>query len=152
MTPSRFEELVSAYGSDPKRWPENERMDALTLLERSSELRARMRDAQTLDAVLDRMPSDVPAAAMARVTASIERGMSEGRRPAQKTGFGLWPWSGVSMPTWPRAAAFAGIAMLGVVIGLSSDPSAFRPTESSFDGSVSTGETALMGEFASWVD
>lgn len=152
MTPIRFGELVSAYGSDPKRWPENERIDALTLLERSPELRERMREAQTLDAVLDRAPSDVPAAAMARVTASIERGMAVGRRAAPKSPFRLWAWGSISTATWPRAAAFAGIAVLGVFIGLSSDPSVLTPTESAFDGSVSTGETSLIGEFSSWLD
>ena len=152
MTLTRFEELVSAYGSDPKRWPEAERVDALTLLERAPELRERMREAQTLDAILDRMPSDVPAAAMARATASIERGMSGSRKPAQNKAFGLWSWGGISTMVWPRAAAFAGIAMLGVFIGLSSDPSVLTPTESAFDGSVSTGETSLIGEFSSWLD
>ena len=152
MTPVRLEELVSAYGSDPKRWPENERGDALMLLERLPELRERMREAQTLDTALDRMPSDVPAAAMARVMASIERGMTTDIRPTAKKTFSFWGWSGISTAMWPRAAAFAGIAMLGIFIGLSSDPSALTPTESAFDGSVSTGETSLIGEFASWLD
>lgn len=152
MTSARFEELVSAYGSDPKRWPENERVDGLTLLERSPDLRERMREAQTLDAVLDRMPGDVPAAAMARVTASIERGMAVERPSAPRSAFSLWNWGGISTAIWPRAAAFAGITMLGVFIGLSSDPSVLTPTESAFDGSVSTGETSLIGEFSSWLD
>ena len=152
MTFARFDELVSAYGADPKRWPENERVEALTFLERSSELRERMREAQTLDAVLDRMPSDVPAATMARVTASIARGMAVGRRPAPKSTFQLWNWGAISSAMWPRAAAFAGIAMLGIFIGLSSDPSVLTPTESAFDGSLSTGETSLIGEFSSWLD
>ena len=152
MMPVRLEELVSAYGSDPKRWPENERGDALMLLERSPELRERMREAQTLDTALDRMPSDVPAAAMARVMASVERGMTREFKPASKKTFSLWSWGGISTAAWPRAVAFAGIAMLGIFIGLSSDPSALTPTESAFDGSVSTGETSLIGEFASWLD
>jgi hypothetical protein len=152
MTPVRLEELVLAYGSDPKRWPENERGDALMLLECSPKLRERMREAQTLDTALDRVPSDVPAAAMARVMASIERGMTTDIKPAAKRTFSFWNWGGISTAMWPRAAAFAGIAMLGIFIGLSSDPSALTPTESAFDGSVNTGETSLIGEFASWLD
>ena len=104
MTSKRFLELVSAYGSDPKRWPENERVKALTLLERSPELRSRMREAQTLDTVLDRMPHEVPAAAMVRVTAAIERGMSKDRRAAPKNTFSLLRWGGLSTATWPRAS------------------------------------------------
>ena len=53
------------------------------------------------------------------------------------------------MRTWMRAAALAGVAMIGIIIGLSSDPSAFG-ADGAFDGSITTGETSLIGEFAEW--
>jgi hypothetical protein len=150
MTSKRTEELLSAYGADSRRWPENERVHALALIEQVPELRALIDEARSLDIFLDRKQDTVPAAALARVSSRIESSLSY-IRPVRESGglmsaIGAW----FAAATWPRAAALAGVAVIGIIIGLSSDPSAFSTTTNAFDGSVDTGETSLIGEFSSW--
>lgn len=150
MSSKRIEELLSAYGADSRRWPENERARALALMERLPELRTLVEEARGLDVQLDRKQEPVSSAGLARVSARIENSLSY-PRPIREgaglmTSIGTW----FAEAIWPRAAAFAGVAMIGIIIGLSSDPSAFSTTTSAFDGSVDTGETSLVGEFSSW--
>jgi hypothetical protein len=150
MTTRRLEELLAAYGSESRRWPEAERAKALALMERLPELRPLMDRERALDAILDRKQDMISAATVARVSARIGQRLSEHPPAREKSSPISWLVSPLATAIWPRAAAFAGIAMLGVIIGLSSDPSAFSTTTSAFDGSVDTGETSLIGEFSSW--
>ena len=149
MTTKRVKQLLAAYGSDSRRWPETERARAVALLERLPELRALVLEEQALDAMLERKQVAVSDAMIARVSARVDRGLS--KRPVIRENGGRIAWFGsLTTATWPRAAAFAGIAMLGVIIGLSSDPSAFSTTTVTFDGSIDTGATSLTGEFSAW--
>jgi hypothetical protein len=149
MTSKRIEELLSAYGADSRRWPDNERAKAQALMEQLPELRALAEETRALDVLLDRKQETVSAATVARVSSRIENSLSM-TRAARESGLmssiGAW----FAAATWPRAAALAGVAMIGIIIGLSSDPSAFSSTTNAFDGSVDTGETSLVGEFSSW--
>lgn len=149
MTTKRVKQLLATYGSDSRRWPEAERARALALLKRLPELHALVREEQALDAMLERKQVTISNAAIARVSARIERGLS--KRPVARENSGPIAWFGsLTIAAWPRAAAFAGIAMLGVIIGLSSDPSAFSASTVIFDGSINTGATSLTGEFSAW--
>jgi hypothetical protein len=148
VTLRRLDELLAAYGSNPMRWPETERAAALALLDRSPGLAAQVKEAQRLDAALDRLSDEVSAPVAAQVAARIARDVTARRKPNR------FSWGALLRSTtaeaWPRAAAFAGVAMLGIVAGLSSDPSAVSNADSVFDGSA--GEASVMGEFASWLE
>lgn len=49
----RFQELIAAYGAEPRRWPEAEREQALALLGRSPQAREALARAHATDALLD---------------------------------------------------------------------------------------------------
>ena len=71
MSLERFAELAEAYGGDFERWPEAERIAAISLAGRSEEARSQLADAHGLDYLLERFgtppaPSD---ALVERVTA-----------------------------------------------------------------------------------
>lgn len=53
MNIERFRILVEAYGADPARWPEAERVAALLFAEQSAEARAALQEAAAFDRVLD---------------------------------------------------------------------------------------------------
>jgi hypothetical protein len=146
VTAQRLNELLDAYGADPTRWPEAERAAAQALLARTPDLGARG-DAERLDAALARLHGEVPPAVVARVAAGIEREVAS-RSQSDATGpsWGALLWSATAS-TWPRAAAFAGVIVLGIVAGLSSDPSALSTTDGAFDG---ISGTSVMGEYALW--
>lgn len=151
MTLKRLEAILAAYGADPRRWPDAERTAALALLARSPDVHARADAARGLDAALDRVRADVPTAAAARVAAWIDRSVAAARAagwdvPDIRWGAFLW---NATAATWPRAAALVGVAMLGIVVGLSSAPPP-AATDGFLDGSVGAGDTALLGGFTSW--
>jgi hypothetical protein len=77
MTLQRLQQLLDAYGADPKRWPEEERTAALALLACSMEARARQAETERLDALLNLAPVAQPSAELiSRVLAAA---------PAQET-------------------------------------------------------------------
>jgi len=94
VTPDRVNELIEAYGSDPARWPANERADAEALLRGDKALRARANAAFPLDrsiAAWARSPEAAEALAdalAARVVANLPR-QDARRRPWQLWGGGL---------------------------------------------------------------
>jgi hypothetical protein len=146
VTAQRLGELLDAYGADPARWPEAERMPAQALLARMPEIGARS-DAERLDAALGLLDQQIPNAVAARVAARIEREVRSRAEPeaiGPSWGALLWSATGAS---WPRAAAFASVIVLGIVAGLSSDPSALGQTDGAFDG---ISGTSVMGEFGLW--
>lgn len=71
MNLERLTALIDAYGSDPRRWPEQEREAAQALLATSAAAQAQLREAATLDALLAvKLPEVEPSAALrARVLA-----------------------------------------------------------------------------------
>jgi hypothetical protein len=146
VTAQRLSELLDAYGADPARWPEAERTAAQALLVRTPELSARI-DAERLDAALACLHEQIPTTVAARVAARIEHEVASRTQP-EPTGpsWGALLWSATGS-SWPRAAAFAGVIVLGIVTGLSSDPSAFGQTDGAFDG---ISGTSVVGEFALW--
>jgi hypothetical protein len=62
MNIKRFSNLVEAYGGNAKRWPIEERAQALQLLEKSLEARRLQEAALRLDILLDSVPA-APASA-----------------------------------------------------------------------------------------
>lgn len=104
MKIERFAELVDAYGADPLRWPEAERLAAQGLAARDPRANALLAEAEALDALFDAAPVEAPSAAlMARVLT---------RRPRPSLWRELFPNTGV----WKPAAGFAMALALGVGI------------------------------------
>lgn len=61
MTPDRLAQILAAYGAQPERWPDDERVAALALLETDDSAR---RNAAALDRALDRFAVPHPDAAL----------------------------------------------------------------------------------------
>jgi hypothetical protein len=77
MTNDRLTTILDAYGADPDRWPAAERADALALVARSAEARARVAAAARLDGVLDALPPAAPPSRALR--ARLARGSAPRR-------------------------------------------------------------------------
>ncbi len=112
MTPERFQALISAYGAEPRRWPEAERDAALAFVERHGEAQAWLDHERGLDAMLD-------LAAMPVSEADIEdlhyRAMAHFALPPAHRAQPLTVlWAGIGL-----AACLAG-AVLGVNLSMKS--------------------------------
>lgn len=77
-TLENFEQLVATYGSDLKRWPEEERLPAQQLLTQSADAKALLKEQQAIDALLDAIP--VPS--MAAMEKRIVRNLATASRPS----------------------------------------------------------------------
>lgn len=73
MNLDRFTILIEAYGTDPRRWPADERAAAQALLAASTEAQRLLRDADPLDVLLSSPPPaiDPSPALRARIMAQI---------------------------------------------------------------------------------
>ncbi|KVV46191.1 hypothetical protein WT27_00170 [Burkholderia territorii] len=103
MTPDRFRTIVAAYGSDARRWPQDERAaaEAWAQAHPRDALEA-LDDAAELDAWLMQDTVAPPAPALVeRIVASAPARRRERRRGK------VW-WSG---------AAFAGVGLAGALAG-----------------------------------
>ena len=56
ITPERFTTIVEAYGSQPRRWPANERAAALDYLEQHPAAQTLVAEHRMLDELLDQFP------------------------------------------------------------------------------------------------
>lgn len=66
MNQTRFSALLSAYGADPKRWPQAERPGALAFMESHSETATRLvAEAGELDGLLEAARAQPPSAGLA---------------------------------------------------------------------------------------
>jgi hypothetical protein len=111
----RIEELSSAYGKDPSRWP-SEEWSALSLAVEHSEpvrkaLDAALEISDPLDALLDARERLSPSADLLRRVAEIPLGA--------KSRFGLFDWLGVDLTVlgWKPATALTLAMALGVATG-----------------------------------
>lgn len=98
----RFEQIIDAYGAEPARWPEAERLQAEALLADNAEARAMVRRAEEIDAWLNAASSHAPSDLLARRVLKAAPGARGG---------GVFGWA--SATGWAAAAA------AGLVLGLS---------------------------------
>lgn len=121
MTLARFGDLVAAYGAEPAHWPPAERDAAQALMATSAAARDIAARAEPLDAALALVPADVPAAALARLMAATA--FPPPQHPTRRATAAVFDWRGmVGGVLWPRAAGLAAMAILGIVVGLASEP------------------------------
>ncbi len=105
----RLELLLEAYGADARRWPADEREEALALLARSPAARALQREAAALDRLLDQA---TPPAPSPELMADVLAGAAAS--PWRRWAGTLWPFG----PIWKPASALALAGLLGIVTGL----------------------------------
>lgn len=103
MTPERFRTIVAAYGSDARRWPQDERAaaEAWAQAHPRDALQA-LDDAAALDAWLMQETVAPPAPAL------VERIVASAPAPQRARRRGKVWWSG---------AAFAGVGLAGALAG-----------------------------------
>ncbi|WP_321813310.1 MULTISPECIES: hypothetical protein [unclassified Paraburkholderia] len=109
MTPERFHTLVEAYGADPRRWPQDERADALAWARaHRTQADAVLQEALALDAWLARDLVAPPSRALVeQIVASAPVAVPVQAKPDRAKRKRFW-WSG---------AAFAGVGIAGALAG-----------------------------------
>lgn len=119
MNSERLTALIEAYGSDPRRWPEQERQAAQGLLAASPAAQEKLREAAALDALLAvKLPELEPSAALrARVLAQAmprQAAITGWREQITEALAQLFPRGGAT----PQFAALALALAVGVGAGL----------------------------------
>lgn len=119
MTFEQFKYYLDVYGASFHRWPAALRREAEAFVGSSPAAAAAQAEVVRLDRLLDRFAPARDAAAETRVMARAAAGAASAPPPA---GRGLdalfdlgWLWP---RAFWPRAAALAVVALLGIVTGI----------------------------------
>lgn len=110
MTQDRLEQLIAAYGAEPRRWPEGERAAAERLLSASAPARALLAQARALDEALDASPR--LTASRAQIDRAVGSALASGLKPRTLR---RWGWGGLA---WLAGAGWAAAACAGVVAGV----------------------------------
>ena len=112
VSEKRLLELIRAYGSNPARWPEDEREAARARQQHASADFERTRaDEARLDALLK---SPAPEPASAELQARIARIPAANPRPGRRMLTSFWPFA----PTWQAATGLSAAAILGLLTGI----------------------------------
>lgn len=105
MTIERLSDILDAYGADPLRWPESERLTAQALAAREPRAAALVADAMATDALLDAAPAEAPSPAL---VAAILKG-----RPQRPLLVRIWRGLFPEMPVWRPALGMAAALAIG---------------------------------------
>jgi hypothetical protein len=122
MNLSRFQRLLDVWGSDPNQWPSRERARAERLLIDPAARRI-LDQARTLDKAIYRAELAAQARSDDDAVARILAGLRLRPRPQQRQPLLSSRWWNNPREhdvTWPRLAALACGATLGIMVGLSS--------------------------------
>lgn len=115
MSLSRFKQLLTAYGGDPRHWPQPERAAARLLLTQSAQARALQAKERQLDALLAQHPQTEPSTDLfARI---MQAAVEPPPRWWQKLAAWWWP-DEQTLPWWRPALTFALPLALGLWLGL----------------------------------
>jgi hypothetical protein len=135
MNIERFRILVEAYGANPARWPEAERVAALLFAEQSAEARDALQEAAAFDTLLDMAETQAASRALEdRILTTFAE------RPAVQRA----PWFTLR---WIPAAAVACSLALGLAVGAAL-PGLAGVSENAVDPAL----IALSGGEADWAD
>jgi len=131
MTRAEFARHLDVYGARLSVWPDDARAAAEALLAIDPAARGLLHEAQRLDRLIVRSlssPKSVDAPAT-RVLARLGREL-----PPQRRAWLSWPYALLDVdlaPSRPRLAALAGMAALGLVLGLFGPDLAARDSRAS---------------------
>ncbi|GAJ28176.1 hypothetical protein [Acidomonas methanolica] len=132
MTQKRFRTLAECYGADLSRWPAADREPAETLLARSSEARAVLRDQREVDAVIarafDAQEAELQArsadedthAALMRLRAGVAGRIAEynGKKRPSRAWWRVVPRGMTGHPAWETTAdGLVAVRRAGLVLG-----------------------------------
>lgn len=124
MNEARFMNLVSAYGAELSRWPEDERASAEAFLEVAPH---RIKDIWESERAFDHLlalEKDAPAS-IALETNVISSSPNRHRARARVETFGKW-----NVPQWATGGAIAASLALGFAVGYAGEPEQpANPTE-----------------------
>jgi len=135
MNIERFRTLVEAYGANPARWPEAERVAALLFAEQSPEARDALQEAAAFDSLLDMAETQAATRALEdRILARFAE------RPAERR----TSWLTLR---WIPAAAVACSLALGLAVG-----AALPGLAGVNDNAIDPALIALSGGEADWAD
>lgn len=135
MNIQRFKTLVEAYGANPARWPETERVAALLFAEQSAEARDVLQEAAAFDRLLDTAETQPATRALEdRILATFPERTARQRAP----------WF---TQRWIPAAAVACSLALGLAVG-----AALPGLAGVNDTAVDPALIALSGGDADWAD
>ncbi|MFV3131376.1 hypothetical protein [Niveispirillum sp. KHB5.9] len=131
MGMAAFQALLEQYGAEPRRWPDDLRASAESLLALSVEARAEQHRAATLDALLDRL--EAPAVSDARVARVVAGALADLAVPGMVRARVPFPRRVADLLAplalaWPRAAGLAACTAAGILVG------AFTPVTSTAAG------------------
>jgi hypothetical protein len=114
----RFSAILEAYGADPRRWPSDEREDALALTKSSVPAARALAEARILDAVLLQQAFPDIAEDAEQFTV-LHSAILSGAHRRTSTWFGRW--FGIDLAPsqlWPSVAGLALATVLGFAVGL----------------------------------
>lgn len=114
MDLEEFDRLVSSYGANAERWPQDLRDEMRAVLARSVEARAIVEREVGLDGLIEAAAAPAPSELLrARILKSAKENRASRTERLDHWAAGLWPPG----RTWGPLAALAAAAVLGIVVG-----------------------------------
>jgi hypothetical protein len=115
-----LEQVLERFGSDRTRWPAPVRRDFAGLLASSAEAKARLREAEALDRLLDLAPEpEIDARALAdRIVAAAAAERPAVVPPEARAAGAIGGRAAARRTEWPAAALLAASLVLGMFVGL----------------------------------
>jgi len=118
MKLDEFRDRLDAHGADLSAWPQPQRVAAERLLAGDTAARTALQEAQQLEHLIARSMTGSTEASTGRVLAALVQPL-----PPQRRSLLSWAWPAALLdvdlaPARLRIAALAGVAALGVVLGL----------------------------------
>jgi hypothetical protein len=138
MNPERFRNLIAAYGANPVKWPEEDRVQAFEqTVPQGMDSQMALADAAMLDDLLDDyIVADPDRALMTRIVASAPAA-------ATRAWFSHW-WSGLGVAGVAAAGVLAGIMVVSSI--LPPPPPLSPPAELSYLTTAFGGSSPLWSE------
>lgn len=143
VSPERVLEIIEAYGSDPRRWPAEERDGVRQFLDAAAHGGDELARASALDAVLSSLPAgEVSTDLTSRILGDAAEILGSDPEPSVRAPGGkhtslmdrmwqvLWP-EGFA---WQRGSLWAASAALGIFAGIWSVSILEEPWEPGLDG------------------
>lgn len=131
MELGRFREIVDAYGTDPRRWPEDEREKAVAFATSSQEARSLKAEAEKLDGLLSQAAEPISQPTLLDTVMGLSNEAQDRPQGSPVLPFGLNPSF-----LLPRLTSLAAAAILGFFVGGSVVDNTHYANAGSKDGEV----------------
>lgn len=145
MTEKRFAEIVAAYGTDPCRWPEDERAAAQAFANGNPAARARLEEDAWLGTVLDSYRL-IEIEDRAGATVALPHRLPPQNRPLGSRLRFLFGSPQTGSILWPQLATLAMAMLIGASIGWN-DPGSWIAEPSTSDMMALVSDASLSEEW-----